>query len=164
MISGLYGAGHNQVSYTVSNEYFTEFKFEQFEIAPAISGMFGAALVGWQASWWMGAIIGMFVIPFGLLIRDPRAYFLWMLRVFGLILITTIGVGLVALLISFYVITPQTIGDFVFRDKQLADPVAFLRAGTMHNASYFGGLLGILIGLGSILRRFLYLETGSSKI
>jgi hypothetical protein len=37
LLSGAYGAIHNQVSYTVSPEYFTKFKFVQFGIEPAIS-------------------------------------------------------------------------------------------------------------------------------
>ena len=32
LIAGLYGVVHNQISYTVSPEYFTKFKFEQFHL------------------------------------------------------------------------------------------------------------------------------------
>ena len=32
IISGLYGAFHNQISYTVSPDYFHAFKFDQFGI------------------------------------------------------------------------------------------------------------------------------------
>ena len=30
LFAGLYGVVHNQISYTVSPEYFTKFKFRQF--------------------------------------------------------------------------------------------------------------------------------------
>ncbi len=33
LLSGLYGIIHDQISYTVSPEYFTKFKFQQFGIA-----------------------------------------------------------------------------------------------------------------------------------
>lgn len=164
LMSGVYGALHNQISYTISPEYFTEFKFEQFQISPILPPRTGAAIVGWQASWWMGIVIGIFVIPFGLLIRDSRIYFFRMIFVFGLILLTTIVIGLLGLAASYFVVTPETAQGFLFRDQQLKDPVGFLRAGTLHNASYFGGLVGIIVGMVSILKRFLYLETASSKI
>lgn len=164
ILSGVYGAVHNQISYTVSPEYFTEFKFDQFGIDPTISERVGAALVGWQASWWMGVVIGIFVIPSGLLIRETPAYFFWMLRVFGLVVITTMCFGLVALAISFLTISPTTAGELTVRGNPISDPTAFLRAGTMHNFSYLGGLLGIVVGMTSILRRFLLTETGSAKI
>jgi hypothetical protein len=33
----------------------------------------------------------------------------------------------------------------------------------MHNSSYAGGLVGIVVAMTSILRRFLRVETGSAK-
>ena len=102
LLAGCYGMMHNQISYTVSPEYFTKFKFRQFGIAPTLNERTGAAIVGWQASWWMGIAIGLFVIPAGMMI----------------------------------------------------DSVSFLRAGTMHNFSYLGGLLGIFTGLVVIYRAF----------
>lgn len=163
-LSGAFGAIHNQVSYTVSPEYFTKFKFDQFGIDPTTSERLGAAYVGWQASWWMGIAIGIFVIPFGLLIRDTSTYFLAMLQVFGLILLTTICFGLAALAISYLLISPATAGELTIRGNIIANPAAFLRAGTMHNSSYLGGLVGTILGLRNILRRFLRAETGSARI
>ena len=43
VIAGLYGALHNQISYTVSPEYFHLHKFKQFEIPVALHGRIGAA-------------------------------------------------------------------------------------------------------------------------
>lgn len=36
LISGVYGALHDQISYTVSPEYFHAFKFRQFAIPPEL--------------------------------------------------------------------------------------------------------------------------------
>jgi len=44
--AALFGALHNQLSYTVGPSYFTELKFEQFAIPPDTSPRVGAALVG----------------------------------------------------------------------------------------------------------------------
>lgn len=162
--SGLYGALHNQISYTVSPEYFTKFKFEQFEINPSLPERVGAALVGWQASWWMGVVIGFFLIPFGLLIRGAAAYFYGMLRVFLIVVLTAMMCGLVALAVSFFTITASSVEGLEVYGNEISNPVNFLRAGAMHNFGYAGGLAGVITGGLSIIRQFLRDETGSGKL
>ena len=50
LCAGLYGALHDQISYAVSHEYFTRFKFLQFNVPPHLRGHVGAAIVGWYAT------------------------------------------------------------------------------------------------------------------
>jgi hypothetical protein len=67
LLAGLYGALHDQVSYTISPEYFTKMKFEQFHYAN-----FGwpqrvfASEVGFLASWWVGLFGGWALARVGL--------------------------------------------------------------------------------------------------
>jgi len=68
MIAGLYGALHNQISYTVSPDYVHAFKFQQFDISENLQGRVGASIVGWYASWWMGLLIGVPVLLVGLIL------------------------------------------------------------------------------------------------
>lgn len=74
LLAGGYGALHNQISYTVSPEYFTKFKFHQFQINEVIGERLGAAIVGWSASWWMGIFIGIILIPMGLLLLRKKPF------------------------------------------------------------------------------------------
>jgi hypothetical protein len=54
LTAGAYGALHDQISYTVSPEYVTRFKFVQFGLQdPSIPERVRAAAVGWAATWWM---------------------------------------------------------------------------------------------------------------
>ncbi len=146
---------HNQISYSVSPEYFTKFKFEQFHISPHSYDRLGAGFVGWQASWWMGLIIGSFLIPAGMLVRDNSGFVIGVLRSFLVVLCTTLIIGLTALLVAYFVVYPDPTEELVFRNARISDPAAFRRAGAMHNFSYLGGLLGIVTGLASILKSFL---------
>ncbi|MEM9367894.1 MAG: hypothetical protein AAGD07_18025 [Planctomycetota bacterium] len=155
LISGIYGAVHNQVSYTVSHEYFTKFKFQQFQISPHLHDRWGAALVGWQASWWMGLIIGCFLIPAGLLLRHDRAFVIAVLRSFGVVLGTAALIGSAALLISTFTVVPRWDGAWIFRGQVILDDAPFRRVAVMHNFSYVGGLIGIFTGFASIVRAFL---------
>lgn len=146
LLAGIYGAIHNQISYTVCPEYFTQFKFHQFAIGEAIPHRLGAAIVGWKAAWWMGGVIGIILIPLGLPIRGNACYFWGMLRVFGVVAATTLVVGLAALLFSFLSVDPRMVGDITRYGHEIADDAAFARAAAMHNCSYLGGMIGIVTG------------------
>jgi len=152
LFAGTYGAVHNQISYTVSPEYFTQFKFHQFNIEN-IPHRFGAAIVGWEAAWWMGIVIGVVLIPAGLVIRGTRDYFWGMIRVFAIVASTTLVVGLAALAIAFATVDRNSVGDFTRYGNEISDDVAFARAWTMHNFSYLGGLIGIITGGIAIYRQ-----------
>lgn len=153
LFAGVYGALHNQISYAVSPEYFTQYKFHQFRISPDLPNRLGAAIVGWHASWWMGIVIGIVVIPFGLRIPGVGQYFLGTTRSFAVVALTALVVGLLALLIAFLVIDAGIAGQQTRYGNEVENDVAFLRAMTMHNCSYLGGLVGIITGCISIVAR-----------
>jgi MFS family permease len=146
VFAGIYGAAHNQISYTVSPEYFTRFKFHQFRIDNNVPDRIGAAIVGWRAAWWMGIVIGAVLIPLGLLIRGNANCFWGMIRVFGVVAATTLIVGLAALTVAFVVVDTEVAGEITRYGHEMTNDVAFARAGTMHNFSYLGGLIGIITG------------------
>ena len=143
--AGTYGAFHNQISYTVSSEYFTEFKFHQFRIE-AIPPRAGAAIVGWSAAWWMGIVIGVFLIPAGLVIRGNRQYFWAMIQVFLVVTVTTMLFGLGALGVAFLTLNANDVGEVSRYGNEIQNDLAFQRAGAMHNFSYLGGMAGIISG------------------
>jgi hypothetical protein len=72
LTAGIFGALHDQISYTVSHEYFTRFKFFQFGLLdPAVPERLRAAQVGFLASWWMGIPLGLLAGVAGFMHRDP---------------------------------------------------------------------------------------------
>lgn len=146
LIAGSFGALHNQVSYSVSPEYFTAFKFEQFHIPKFVSDRVGAAMVGWQAAWWMGIPIGMVLLPIGLFIRGNRAYFTTQLRAYLAVICATCVFSLAGLGIGFFFLSDSTIRPQARYGHEIEDDLAFCRAGVMHNFSYMGGMVGILCG------------------
>ena len=145
LISGLYGALHNQISYSVSPDYFHAFKFPRFGIPSGLDNRIGASIVGWRASWWMGEIIGVPVLLVGLVMPDAKTYFTRNLIAFVVVAITALIIGLGALAYASTSITASDLpGDWY--PEGVTDQVAFARAGTMHNFSYLGGFLGIITG------------------
>ena len=145
LVAGVYGMVHNQISYTVSPEYFFAFKFQQFAIPAELRGRIGAAIVGWHASWWMGLVIGVPVLLTGLIQPTWKTYLTQGLAAIAVVALTALLFGLGALAVGFITISPESLPDFWY-PAAVADRVAFARAGTMHNFSYLGGGVGIVTG------------------
>ncbi|PHN94683.1 hypothetical protein CSC80_04875 [Maribacter sp. 6B07] len=157
IISGLYGIIHNQVTFTISSEYFTHFKFIQhhlpeYFIKPA---RLGASVIGWNSTWWVGLIFG-FILG-SLWIRNDTLTIKDRFKAFSTICITTITVGTIGYLIAhlqwqptkhYEVINFPNYGGIIDESIQsMTNPYAFLRAGTVHNFSYIGGILGLLLSI-----------------
>ena len=151
-VAGLYGALHNQVSYTISPEYFTALKFQQFGIGPDMPNRLGAALVGVLASWWMGLVIGLPLFAGAALRFDARGFFPACRRALTTVIVITVLFGLIGWSLGVLVITPDNVIDVIGR-TDLTDPIAYAQAGILHDAGYLGGLVGMLVAAVPMLRR-----------
>ena len=60
ILAGMYGSLHDQVTYSISPEYFTKFKYIQFGFEPQWFGgdRQTVAVIGFLATWWTGIFIG----------------------------------------------------------------------------------------------------------
>lgn len=151
LAAGLFGAVHNQLSFTVGPDYFHSLKFDQMGIPDTTRNRLGAAIVGLHASWWMGLAVGSPALLYGLF-RIPRA---------GTYLAAGIGaIGMVVFLAAFAamlgLLAGLTLPATGWLDPlQTPDGVQrqdFLRAGLMREASYLGGALGALLAFWPIHR------------
>jgi hypothetical protein len=143
IVAGTYGALHDQISYTVSPDYFHALKFQQFDIPVERHNRIGAAIVGWRASWWMGVLIGVPVLLIGLVHAGWKAYLSHSLIAFAVVALTSFAVGMWALVDATHNITEESVSRSSFPGG-VSDKVAFARVGNMHNFSYFGGFVGIV--------------------
>jgi len=134
------------VCYTVSPEYFHEFKFKQFRIEPNLQNRFGASLVGWNASWWIGVIIGLPIYFSALFVRGNYQFIRVFLKSALVVVLVTLLLGIAALIFGYFSISETNLPNWM-NGRDISNPVAFSRAGNMHNFSYLGGLLGLLSGL-----------------
>jgi hypothetical protein len=143
LLAGLYGAVLDEISYTVSHDYFGAFKFDQFGIPEVLRGRLGASSVGWHASWRMGIYIGVPALLVALIFPGSKDYLRQALIAFAVVMATGLVVGLGGLMVATCTITEANAPWFCVPER-VTDPVAFQRAGMMYNRSYLGGALGIL--------------------
>lgn len=153
IVGAIYGALHDQISYSFSAEYFTRFKFIQFGVPWAYEHpRIGAAYVGAMASWWMGAILAALLGIKGFAFANGREMLHSLLKSLLLVVFIVLLTGLSGLLYGYWAINTNTLINYTaYIWPEVADPIQFMRVGFMHNASYLGGILGVLCG-------FLYLN------
>jgi hypothetical protein len=155
LLAGLYGALHDQVSYTISPEYFTKMKFEQFHYAN-----FGwpqrvfASEVGFLASWWVGMIGGWVLARVGLDQLPLQTRGRDIAVAFAIVFVTAIVSGCVGALLGFLVSRSTDLSGWKeWRDLlELTDLRSFIIVAYLHWASYLGALLGV-IGAAVYVRR-----------
>jgi hypothetical protein len=143
-IAGLYGILHNQISYTVSREYFTEFKFYQFQLLNEnIPERVRASMVGFMASWWMGFPIGLLAGLAGFIQKGSGRMLRISIEAIFVAAAFTLFIGLCGLVFGFFETAHK---DYVmYVPEGVEHPRRFMCAGYMHNSSYLGGVLSIPI-------------------
>ena len=144
--AGLFGSLHDQISYTVSQEYYTKFKFLQFGLLDAgIPERLRAAIVGFLASWWMGIPLGLLTGSAGFIQRTPAQMHRALLWSLPAIVGFTLAFALVGLAYGFVQTAQFDLSAYQgwYIPQGLEHPRRFLCAGYMHNSAYLGGLLAV---------------------
>ncbi len=147
LAAALFGALHDQISYSVSPEYFTLLKFQQFHLTEwALPLRVKAALVGVFASWWMGIPLGL-----GLAVAATRWYGEHAAVAFWRLLPWLLAGCLLSALAGLGVGVWQTQDLTAFAHKRvpagLIDLRSYLWVGFMHKGAYVGGSLALPLGM-----------------
>lgn len=148
--AGLYGALHDQVTYSISPEYYTNLKFDQFHYADfGLGNRVFVATIGFLATWWVGGmagwLLGRWYIP-----GNTRAQ-AWRQIVRAIICMTLIcfAFGLGAYCYGLYrgPDADYSRWNAAFAYLRITDQWAFVRVAYIHNAGYLGGLVGLIVSL-----------------
>jgi hypothetical protein len=146
VLAGLYGIIHDQITYSIAPEYFTRFKYRQFNIDPAIYGdRMAVALIGFLATWWMGYIIGIPLSAVALIYPDHRSMRRSALKAIVIVFITAVIFGVIGYFRGKYHLVKTGVDwwlpeDLIHRDD-------FIIVGSIHNYSYLGGIVGLILGI-----------------
>ena len=151
LIGGLYGIIHDQITYTISPEYYTKFKFYQFGLVTAgdeailPNPRIQVSMVGFRATWWMGIPIGIILGLVGLVHQQARTMFQTTLKAFVVTILIAFLTGLVGLAYGFLVLKNSELSWSM--PDNLMDKTSYIAVGSMHNFSYLGGLTGLIGGI-----------------
>lgn len=148
ILGGLYGAVHDQISYSISPEYFTHFKFAQFYYADwgwpnrafvAVIGAIAVGTVGMIGGWLLTRIR---------FYSDNMAH---AHKDIFIALFITLGIaalaGIIGLIAGYVRVLYFPFTEFIGFENQMTHTQLqkFAMVGYLHNAGYIGGLAGVII-------------------
>lgn len=138
-LAALYGALHDQLSYTLGPEYFTCLKFPQFGLLDEqVAPRWRVAQVGVLAGTTAGLPLGLALL-WRVRGRRGEGRLLWQgaaVVLMGAIILAAVGLVLGWMVLGF--------GHVQRVPTCVADARGFLLAAWMHDGSYLGALLGLL--------------------
>ena len=144
IIAGCFGIIHDQITYTISPEYFTRMKFDQFRWADlGFPKRVFVAEIGFLATWWVGLVATWFLARLALpTFKSPRTRVLQ--AVAKISAITTL------FSVAGYLIGPWFFGDRPgwhegLQEMGVGNPRAFHQVAGVHLASYIGAVIGWIL-------------------
>jgi hypothetical protein len=160
LIAGIYGILHDQITYSISSEYYTNNKFIQFGIAETLreSERLAVCFVGFLATWWVGIPIALLSGGIGIKKLVFQQFRKLKIKSILITFIITFLFGVTGYFygwIKFSSISdmPLNIGvkqdnsELVLAMIRIKDWSSFLIVGSIHNFSYLGGLIGLIVNI-----------------
>ena len=149
LAAGTYGALHDQISYSISPEYFTKLKFRQFARAD-----FGwpprvfASEVGFLGTWWVGLLAGWVLGRAGLAELTETTTRNYVARAVAIVISVGASAGVIGALIG-VAVSRGDLSDWAEWQRLLTlrDVPAFVIVAYLHAAGYLGGLLGLAFAI-----------------
>jgi hypothetical protein len=150
LAAGLYGIVHDQLTYTLSPEYFTRLKFQQFAWADlGLPRRVFVGQIGLLASWWVGLIGGWFLGRAGAAELPMVVRRLLVIRGFAIVAVVTLIAGVIGWLYGALAIDNSDLSDWQIARASLGvrDLRSFVVVASIHNATYLGAASGIVLAI-----------------
>ena len=148
ILAALYGILHDQITFTISPEYFTKMKFKQFGYADVGFGdRFFVGTIGALATWWVGFFIGWFLSR-SIIHCSGKTTMTKKLKLgFTIVFLSAI---IISSAVAFYTFL---VADFYNYQSwkstldyyNIKDSDSFMRVAFIHYASYLGGVGGLVV-------------------
>ncbi len=148
VIAGLYGIVHDQITFTLSPEYFTHLKFEQFSYADFnLAPRLFVAIIGVLATWWVGFIAGWFFARILLPHVSGPAAIAIIGRSFAMMIACSSAFGFAGYILASVGWYSQPDWEAAAGMLAITDLPSFVKVGYIHYGSYLGGLSGLILAL-----------------
>ena len=151
LLAGTYGIIHDQITYSINNEYFTKFKFVQFHIyqdelqVPVRNPRLIVAKIGFMATWWVGLLVGLSQSITGLIFKNTKTMIRIVSKAIILNLLITFLFGIAGYIYGEFFLKEIPINWF--QPENLVNIKSYLIVGSIHNFGYLGGVAGLVAGM-----------------
>jgi len=150
LVAGLYGVVHDEITYSISPEYFTRLKFLQFRCADfGLPSRVFVAEIGFLATWWVGFIAGWFLARVAVPSFPPAEARPLCFQGFAIILVCAAVASVVGFVLGLLRGPNADLSAWqgFASTRGVVDLPSFVRVAYIHNAGYLGGLVGLVIAL-----------------
>lgn len=137
VISGCFGAVYDMVVFTLAPEFFTEYRFPQFEISGKMRPIVGAAIIGFANSWKIGIPIGIILGALSYMHRSIQKTFNYMVVSYLIAIVTAIVFATIGLVLMNNQLTQSML---LGTDKALQRTVEIIV--NINNFTQAGALIG----------------------
>ena len=148
LLAGCYGILHDHITFTIGPEYFHNFKFHQLSYADfGLGDRIFAAFIGFLATWWVGLIVGWILARRCIPSQPPNLARQQIYLGFAVVFSTGFLSGLVGYAYGTWrgLNADYTDWQGTLSAYNVTDTFSFMRVAYIHNASYIGGAVGLVL-------------------
>ncbi|KPE51871.1 hypothetical protein [Chryseobacterium indologenes] len=143
--AGVYGILHDQITYTISPEYYTLLKFQQFGFEDLnLKVRIKVGIIGFLAAWWVGLFLGIAYAFISLFLDPEKVLKVTVTSILINICITLIS-GILGYGFAVLFLSQENINWYIPAGTR--DIRSFINVGSVHNFGYIGGVTGLAAGL-----------------
>ncbi len=154
LVAGAYGILHDQITYSISPEYFTKMKFAQFYYANFHhSDRVFAATIGFLATWWVGFAAGWFIARITVPQTSKDTAIKQSLYGFAVIFGFAIAAAFIGFILGILHTADYSYWAPLTQMLSITEVPDFVTVAYIHNASYIGGVIGLIASIILIKRR-----------
>ncbi len=148
VIASIYGIIHDQITYSISQEYFTKLKFIQFHRANfGFPVRIFVSEIGILATWWVGVFSGWFLARIALPAWPLKVAFRRVLSGFLIIFLCTFFAAAIGSFLGAHHSNDYFYWQEMCLHLGVTNMPAFVHVAYIHNASYLGGAVGLIIAI-----------------
>jgi len=151
MMASLYGFIHDQITFSISEEFFTKFRFNDYDMPHSWHPRAKAGMIGILNAWKTGIPFGIILTAVGKIHKNTHKL---MMYTFYTYLVTFFMSFTFAIIATYIPLSTEISSLKESLPKDILDPIAFQRVVQINNYGYIGGIIGMLMGIG--LHLFLY--------
>jgi hypothetical protein len=145
VLASIYGFIHDQITFAISEEFFTKFRFNNYDMPEAWHPRARAGMIGVMNAWKAGIPFGIILTFVGKIHQNTRKLLFYTIYAY----ILTFSLSFVFSMIAFYLpATPDITSVQQHMPENILDPEAFQRVVQMNNFGYVGGIIGMILGIG----------------
>lgn len=145
LIAGAYGIVHDQVTYSISSEYFTKLKFYQFDhINFGFAERLFVAQIGFMATWWVGFFSAWFIARLLFPVWPVQDAYRKSFKGFGIIFGGAMLGGVIGFFLGVTHSSDYSYWEPMIESLQVTEKADFVSVALIHNSGYLGGLIGLI--------------------